>query len=47
MSNLEKPLLNNKNKNFSQLYEELLIKNQQLKKKNDQYQRLNPDELDY
>lgn len=47
MDNLDSPLINNKNKNFSQLYEELVIKNQRLKKKNDHYQRLNPDELDY
>ena len=43
MSNLEKPLLQNKSKTFNQFYEELVLKNQQLKKKNDHYQRINSD----
>ena len=43
MASLEKPLLQNKGKTFSQLYEELVLKNQQLKKKNDQYQRISHD----
>ena len=43
---MDKPLLPQKNKSFNQLYQELALKNQQLKKKNDQYQRLNSDELD-
>lgn len=46
MSNLEKPLLKYQSKNFNQLYEELVLKNQQLKKKNDHYQRLSQDDLD-
>ena len=46
MTSLEKPLLQNKGKSFGHLYEELVLKNQQLKKKNDHYQRINSDEMD-
>lgn len=43
---MDQPLLSYKNKTFPQLHEELGLKIQQLKNKNDHYQRLTAEDLD-